>query len=232
VRKSCASYLLLLALTTLLIPSAHAGLKRTKIPSKLDAYISQARTGAASNSTPGSLWSPQAPFAELATDYKARAANDLIVVRVLEQTIADATGSVKSDRKFSAESGFSGLFGQLGPRSGLQTLASPHSQNSLAGQAQASSSSSLQTRLSGYVAAVLPNGALVIEAARTVDMNNQRQTLLVRGVVRPGDVGPDNTVLSSALTDLEVELNGRGVISDGVRPPNWIVRTILKILEF
>jgi hypothetical protein len=29
-----------------------------------------------------------------------------------------------------------------------------------------------------------------------------------------------------------LELKGHGVISDATRPPNWIVRTILKILGF
>jgi len=63
-------------------------------------------------------------------------------------------------------------------------------------------------------------------------MNNEKQTILVRGLVRPGDVGPNNTVPSNAIADLELELKGKGVLSDGTHPPNAIVRAILKIVGF
>ena len=68
--------------------------------------------------------------------------------------------------------------------------------------------------------AVLPSGNLVIEARRSVTANNERQTVLLRGVARPGDLTPDNTVLSTQLSDLEVELKGHGVLSDAARPPD------------
>jgi flagellar L-ring protein precursor FlgH len=51
-------------------------------------------------------------------------------------------------------------------------------------------------------------------------------------VARAGDITPDNSVLSTQLSDLEVELKGHGVMSDASRPPNWVVRTILKVLGF
>jgi len=208
--------------------------KHVKPKTELESYIEATKgtTSTKPSPTMGSLWTAESSFMNLGVDYKAHQTNDLISVRVVEQTVADSNGSVKSQRSFSSESGISGLFGQLGVRSGLQTLASPHSDNSLSGQAQASTSSSLQTRLAGHISAVLPNGAFVIEASRSVEMNNQRQTLVVRGVARSGDIAPDNSVLSTSLSSLEVELNGKGVISDGVRPPNKIVRFILKILEF
>jgi flagellar L-ring protein precursor FlgH len=82
------------------------------------------------------------------------------------------------------------------------------------------------------VAAVLPSGALVIEAERSVLMNNERQTVVVRGVARPGDIAPDNTVVSNDLSNLELELKGKGVVSEGTRPPNVVVRTLLRIFGF
>jgi flagellar L-ring protein precursor FlgH len=206
--------------------------KPEKAGESLTEYIAKVRATSRTTPTTGSLWTPQSPFANMARDYKARAANDLIIIRVIEQTSAVADGTVKSKRDFSASSGISGLFGQVGARSGLQTIFSPNSQRALDGQAQTSSNSQLTASLAGHVAEVLPNGFLVIEAERQVDMNNQRQTLVVRGVVRPGDVGPDNSVLSTAMSNLEVELKGHGVISDGVRPPNRILRAILRIVGF
>jgi len=54
----------------------------------------------------------------------------------------------------------------------------------------------------------------------------------VRGMVRPGDIGPNNTVASTALSNLEIEMKGKGIISDGVRPPNFITKAILWLLNF
>jgi flagellar L-ring protein FlgH len=54
----------------------------------------------------------------------------------------------------------------------------------------------------------------------------------VRGLIRPGDIGPANTVPSSALSNLEIEMKGKGIIADGVRPPNPITRAILWLLNF
>ena len=59
----------------------------------------------------------------------------------------------------------------------------------------------------------------VVEAERVINMNHEKQTILLRGVVRRGDIGANNTVASDSVGDLELEIKGKGVISDGVRPP-------------
>ena len=76
--------------------------------------------------------------------------------------------------------------GTPGPNNGLQNIFSPNSSRTLNGQAQTSSDSTLTTSLSGRVVDVLPNGFLVIEAERQMYMNNQHQTVVIHGVVRPG----------------------------------------------
>ena len=168
----------------------------------------------------------------MGADYKARNVNDLIVIQVVESTSATADGTAKSSRAFSASSGISAFMGTPGATSGIQNIFSPSSQRTLNGQAQTASNSTLSTSLSGRVVEVLPNGFMVIEAVREMDMNNQHQTVIIHGIVRPGDVTPNNTVPSTAISNLEVELKGHGVISDGVAPPNRLVRTILKLVGF
>ena len=78
----------------------------------------------------------------------------------------------------------------------------------------------MSTTLTGRVAAVLPSGTLVVEAERQITMNNQHETVVLRGLVRPGDLDAANTVLSNNVGDLEVEVKGKGIISEGTRPPN------------
>jgi flagellar L-ring protein precursor FlgH len=198
----------------------------------LAEYIARAKAVKSPTPPTGSLWSPQSPYSDLASDYKARNINDLIVIQVVESTTAAEDGAVKSARAFSASSGISAFMGTPGPTAGIQNIFSPNSSRTLNGQAQTSSDSTLTTSLSGRVVDVLPNGFLVIEATRGIFVNNQHQTVIIHGVVRPGDIGPNNAVPSTAVSNLEVELKGRGVISDGVAPPNFLVRMILKIVGF
>jgi len=181
--------------------------------------------------TPGSLWSDQGRFAALASDYKAHQVGELITILVSQNVQAQNTGNVSTDRSFKASSGIDALAGHVST-SGVQNIFSPSSSQTLQGKAQATSSSSLSTKLTGQVVAILPSGALVVEASREILMNNERQTVFVRGLVRTGDLGPDNTVTSNSLGDLELELKGKGVVSDGTRPPNAFTRWLLRLVGF
>jgi flagellar L-ring protein precursor FlgH len=181
--------------------------------------------------TPGSLWSDQGRFAALASDYKARQVGDLITILVSQNVQAQNTGNVSTDRSFKASSGIDALAGHIST-SGVQNIFSGSSSQTLQGKAQSSSSSSLSTKLTGQVVAILPSGALVIEASREILMNNERQVVFLRGLVRTGDLGPDNTVPSNSLGNLELELKGKGVVSDGTRPPNVLTRWLLRLIGF
>jgi flagellar L-ring protein precursor FlgH len=227
--------LLLIILATTLIPvSGHAMGFKKKTQQKQDdlaQYIERVKAAKPATPLTGSLWSPQSPYSDMASDYKARNVNDLIVIQVVEATTTEEDGAVKSARTFAASSGIA-VMGISGPTAGTQNLFTPNSSRALNGQAQTSSDASLSTTFSGRVVEVLPNGFLVLEAERRVFMNNQHQTVVLHGVVRPGDISSTNTVLSTSISNLELELKGKGVISDGVAPPNILVRMILKLVGF
>jgi len=179
----------------------------------------------------GSLWLDGGRLADISADYKARHVGDLVTIVVVQDITATNAGSVSSARNFSASSGITALPAQL-KTANVANLFSPTSAQSLTGKGQAATTSSLRTSLAGRVVAVLPTGVMVIEAERQLTMNNERQTVLLRGMVRPGDIGPGDTVASNAIANLELELKGKGVISEGNRPPNFIVRAILRIVGF
>jgi flagellar L-ring protein precursor FlgH len=181
--------------------------------------------------TLGSLWADNGRMAALTTDYKARVAGDLITILVVHDLTSSNTGDVSTDRSFKANSGIDSLPGRL-KTTGVASLLALHSAETLSGKGQATSTSKLRTSLAGRVVAVLPSGNLVVEAERSIVMNNERQNILLRGVVRPGDISFDNTVVSNTLGNLELEIKGKGVVSDGTRPPHPILRMILRILNF
>ncbi len=167
---------------------------------------------------------------DLAADTKARSLNDIVVIRIVENTLAQASGSVAAQRAYAANSAITGVGGQNVAY--LNPLLALNSNSNLKGAGTANSQSQLLTSAAGRVVAVLPNGYLVVEAERQVSFNQQSQTLVLRGLVRPVDISPDNSVLSTALSDLEIELKGKGVVSDATRQPNLFMRWLWKIVGF
>jgi flagellar L-ring protein FlgH len=182
-------------------------------------------------STPGSLWVDSGRLANLVADYKASRIGDLVTINISQNLSATNTGNVSTNRAFNASSGITALPGHIST-SGVANLFSPTSTQALTGKSQASSTTSLTTVLTGRVAAVLPAGTLVVEAERQIFMDNERQTVVVRGLVRPGDLDATNTVTSNQVGNLEVEVKGKGVVSEGVRPPNTLVKWILRVVGF
>lgn len=190
------------------------------------ARVQQYRAAKAPERSVGSLWSDEnALLGDLTTDYKARRVNDTITVTVAVQTTAAQSGSVNTARQFGTSSAITGIFGHA--PSATNPLLAANSNTTLKGSGQTASNTTFQTSLTGQVIAVLPNGNLVVEAQREIYMNNQHENVLVRGMVRPGDIAPNNTVPSTALSNLEIEMKGKGIISDGTRPPNPITRAVL-----
>jgi flagellar L-ring protein precursor FlgH len=183
-----------------------------------------------SQRTLGSLWTP-GDVSELSGDYKARKLNDTVVILVAVQTTAAQTGDVNSSRAFATNSAITGLAGEVNTK-GLNPLFSANSTTTLKGAGATDSSTTFQTSMTAQVISVLPSGNLVVEAQRKIFMNNQHEDVTIRGVVRPGDIGPSNTVPSTALSNLEIEMKGKGIIADSTRPPNRITRAILWLLGF
>lgn len=226
---------MLLALTVpLLIAKTKDAKPDGKVQSEtLEQYLArvQQTPNAGEAGSVGSLWSDGGRFASISSDYKAMHVGDLIIIAVSQGTTANNADSVSTARSFSASSGISSLPGQL-KTAGIASLFSPTSAASLSGKGQAATTSSLTTTISGHVVAVLTGGTLVVEAEQKLTMNSEKQTILLRGMVRPADIGTSNTVASNAIANLELELKGKGVISEGNRQPNPIIRAILRVLNF
>jgi flagellar L-ring protein precursor FlgH len=194
------------------------------------ARLQQQYVPADEQRTMGSLWSPDSSLGDFSADYKAHHLNDTITIQVSVQTTAAQSGTVDSERTFSSTSALTGIMGRA--PAATNPLAAGSSSSALKGQGSTASNTTFTTSLTGQVIAVLPNGNLAVEAERKVFMNNQHENIIVRGMIRPGDIGPSNTVASTSLSNLEIEMKGKGVIADGVRPLNPITRAVQWLLNF
>jgi flagellar L-ring protein precursor FlgH len=201
--------------------------------SSLDQYLRRVRAENLGEPTsPGSTWSDTGRLARLSSDVRAFQAHDLIAVVVSENLSSETDGTIKGSRASAANSQITSLLEAFAPSSAAANLIGQSSSDSLDATAQSVHDSTLATTLGGEVVEVLPNGVLVIEAARQVDFDQETQTIVLRGLVRPEDVSANNQVLSTAISDLELEVRGKGILDDYTHRPNFIVRALQRLLIF
>ena len=165
-------------------------------------------------------------------DLKANRVDDLVTIVVNEKASAVATGDVKTQRTSSVQSSIAaagGITRSVGP---LSNLAKASSDTQLQGQGTTSRGTVLTATLSARVVHVLPNGYLVLEGTKRVQVNSENQVITVRGVIRPTDLDPTNSVSSDRIAQMEVQVNGKGVVGDSIRRPFILWRLLLGLLPF
>jgi flagellar L-ring protein precursor FlgH len=205
---------------------------RLSDPTDLRGYVeSAAQSDRETAHESGSLWTNNAYRSNLFRDMKARSINDAVTIRVYETTQAVATADAKNSRDTSASAGFDHLFGAEKLIAELPTMVSGESSSSFEGSGSTSRATTLQTSLTARVIDVLPNGYLVVEGMREISVNNENQSVYLTGVVRPQDIDADNTVFSSAVAQMSVRVQGRGVVSQPIKP-GWLFKILNGIMPF
>jgi flagellar L-ring protein precursor FlgH len=221
-----------------LLPAAMAAKDKPKAKgeevSPLDQYVKDAlsRPGQASLASPGSLWTPSALLADMARDSRANRVDDQVTILVSINTSASSTGNTKTSRASGLSASASSSLLPASAKAPLANLITLGGNNTLQGQGATSRQTTLTTNLSARVTHVLPNGYLVIEGHKDTMINSERETVTVRGVVRPPDLSAENSVTSDRLAELEVRINGKGVVGDSIRRPNVLYRVLMGILPF
>lgn len=170
----------------------------------------------------GSLWRPGSKT--FFRDPRARSVGDLLTVAVNLQEQAEFANQTTLSRTTANSLQFTGL-GQapgrwipgLGPNaSGASTAGG----DSTAGQGDIKRSESVVVNVATTVLHVLPNNNLEIAGSQEIRLNNELRELQIRGVVRPEDIGSDNTISSDRIAEARIAYGGRGVSSD-LQRPTW-----------
>ena len=189
-------------------------------------YLAAARATAQQPPSPDSLW-----MAGLNNDLRARHVNDLVTVHVSELVTATGTADSSLQKNSSGSASVTSLFGLESKYPGWldpTSLASVGASTDFTGGGSTTRSGSLSASLTARVVEVLPNGDLALEGVREIDINGDRQIIVLTGVVRTADVGPGNVVPSTAVGQMRIRYFGRGLIKDNLQP-GWLVRVLNKI---
>ena len=221
-----------LLLSSLLLAQLLAADEKRSDLSPIDRFIAEASQGPdqSSGASPGSLYTGNSRLADLTRDLRAAQVNDIVTIVVSDRASAVSRGATNSSRKSSAKASI-GPVGGVTTR-GLSGLANLSGEAELQGQGETSRESVLTTTVSARVTHVLPNGNMVVEGSKDVMVNSERQLVAIRGVIRWNDLTPANMIRSDRMANLEIRVNGKGVVGDAVRRPNFLYRLLLGLLPF
>ena len=99
------------------------------------------------------------------------------------------------------------------------------------GSGAINNSENIIAKIAVRIVDVLPNQNYVIEGKRETSFSGERQTIILRGVVRSDDVNADNTVFSFNVSDATIQIIGKGTITDSQRK-GWFTRLWDKLNPF
>ncbi len=169
-------------------------------------------------------------------DKRALAVGDILTVLVQESTVTAKDNKTATTRESGMDAGLSAFFysptaSPLLTRRGQLPALRWNSKNQFSGGGSVANSERITARAAVQVIEVLPNRNLIIEGRRETVVGNEIQTMVLRGIVRPEDVLPNNTVYSYNIADAKIEIIGKGTLIDSQRK-GWFSRLWDKITPF
>jgi flagellar L-ring protein precursor FlgH len=183
--------------------------------------------------TNGSLFSEDARNLEIFGDFKPRRVGDVLFVGIAESN----TATVSSNAKNARDAGGLGaaVVGAIPLPSGAAVSAAniigALGTRSFTGTGTTGRTSAITAQIAARVVAVFPNGDVQIEARKVIKINKEEELMTLSGMVRMRDISPDGLVPSTAVANLSVHLNGKGVASEH-NGPGWLARILGRISPF
>ncbi|WP_338610121.1 flagellar basal body L-ring protein FlgH [Pelagibacterium nitratireducens] len=169
-------------------------------------------------------------------DQRAAKIGDILTVIVTIDDRAQIGNTTTATRSSSNEAGLGGalgsIFNSVAPADvSADAAIGTNSGVSNAGNGSVNRSERVTTQVAAVVTQVLPNGNLVIEGRQEVRVNFEVRDLIVAGIVRPEDIGSDNTISSTKIAEARIAYGGRGQITD-VQQPRYGQQILDAILPF
>ncbi len=171
-------------------------------------------------------------------DQRAAQVGDILTVLVNIADTASLKNNTAASRKGNESLGLPNLLGlettaipRLLTGADMNNLVGLSSANGNTGTAEMKRDETVTLRLAGVVTQVLPNGNLVVAARQEVRVNSELRELAVAGVIRPQDIGSDNTVRHERMAEARIAYGGRGQLTD-VQAPRWGQQVLDIVLPF
>jgi len=167
----------------------------------------------------------------LALDHRATSVNDLVTIRVIENITGHGTADAALTKDSSGSVALSKLFGmekKLPSAADPSALVAAKTATDFKGAGTTTRAGVLTAQMTARVSDVLPNGDMVVEGVREIEINGDHQIVVLSGVVRPVDIDQNNVVLSTEIGQLRIRYFGKGLMKDNLKP-GWLVRVLNKV---
>jgi flagellar L-ring protein precursor FlgH len=169
--------------------------------------------------TADSLFS-DATYEGLTSDLSARRVGDALTVLIYEDASAAASANAQTQRSAELDAQMRDSNDSVSGGLGFS--------NEFEGDGEISRSGKLVARVSVTVDKVSQNGDLHVTGAQEIRFNQETQSIKLSGWVRPEDLSPANTVLSTRLANASIEYTGEGLLGNSERP-GWLTRFLRRI---
>lgn len=229
----------------------------TKQPSPMVSITPPVTQAPAPVNNPASLFSQAAQPSYLYEDNRARHIGDIVMINIVEKS--NAQNKAKTKSKITTDTtniGVANYFqsqtidpfpGSKALRSatgvdvgaltgmkgkvGSDPIVSATRTNQFDADGETSRQQTVTATVGCRVVNILPGGVMQVEGARQVRVNDDTQIIVVRGLVRPMDIGPDNSINSTSVAECQIDLYGVGVLADRQKP-GWLSRILDNIWPF
>lgn len=183
----------------------------------------------------GSLWHPEMAANYAFLDVRAHFPGDLLTVVISENSKGKKTAKTDGSAESSISASVQDFFGL--PASAVKLLPSGFDPEMIVtAETQRSNKQDAETTREGQLTASITvrvvdtdaTGNLRVQGDKIVTINSEDQHIVLTGIVRPEDIAPDNSVLSSRLADARISYYGYGSVGDkqgtplGQRLFDWV----------
>ena len=159
-------------------------------------------------------------FRSLVSDKKAYRVGDNLTVLVYENASATATAGTSSDKSVGVNYN---VLSTNTDKSGALALG-----DEAQGKGKIQRTGKLLAQITVTVKSIEPSGLLAVSGEQLIAVNDETQEIKLEGKVRTSDIGENNTVISSRLSDAKISYIGEGILGDRQRPGlitrilNWL----------
>jgi flagellar L-ring protein precursor FlgH len=176
----------------------------------------------------GSIFQVSDGYAALYEGQRARKIGDPLTIVLVERTTASKSASSKLDS--------GGGFSITPPTTGNLSLfmksdASVSGGRNFNGTGATDQSNALTGEISVTVAAVYPNGTMLVQGQKRVTLNRGDEFIQIKGIVRSADISPDNRIASTRVADARIAYTGKGDVARAGRQ-GWLSRFFSVISPF
>ena len=216
------------AVALLVAAPAQAGLFGKKKPAEDFTAVQPQPLPPAPPPATGAIFQVADGYAALHEGWRARRVGDPLTIVLVERTAASKSSTSKLDS--------GGGFGLTPPTTGPLNLfnttdASVSGNRNFNGVGTAGQANSLSGEISVTVAAVYPNGTMLVQGQKRVTLNRGDEFIQIKGLVRTADVDRDNRVASTRVADAQIAYTGKGDVARAGRQ-GWLSRFFQVVSPF